>query len=150
MGWHQVFYGEYPSTVDGKGRVIIPARLRDAVQEAEEGAGFLMRLGEDGCVTLYTPRRWREVEGEINRAPQGARRARRRRRFVFSQTRRGECDRQGRLRVPPELLEGASIAREVVVVGVSDQIEIWDRAQWEAFKAEMVAERESDAEAYPL
>ena len=54
-----MFYGEYTSTVDGKGRVIIPAKLRDAISEADEGAGFMMRRGEDGCVVLCTPRRWR-------------------------------------------------------------------------------------------
>lgn len=145
-----MFYGEFASTVDDKGRVIIPARLRDAIPEAEEGTGFVTRLGEDGCVTLYTPRRWRELEGEINRASQGARSARRRRRFVFSQTQTGSCDRQGRLRIADDLLKGAGITRQVVVVGVSDQIELWDGERWKAFKTEMLSERQSDAEAYPL
>ena len=145
-----MFYGEYASTLDDKGRVIVPAKLRDVVPEAEEGSGFMMRLGEDGCVMLCTPRRWRELECEINRAPQGARSARRRRRFIFSQTQTGQCDRQGRLRIPQELLDGAGVTRQVMVVGVSDQIEVWDRARWEAFKSEMMSERESDAEAYPL
>jgi len=144
-----VFYGEYPSTVDSKGRVIITAKLRDALPEGEEAARFVMRLGEDGCVTLYTPDRWREVEEDVNRAPQGSKLARRRRRFMFSQARLGQCDRQGRLRIADELLGGAGIEREVVVVGVSDQIEVWDRGRWEAFKAEMLAESENDAEHYP-
>ena len=55
-----MFYGEYASTLDDKGRVIIPARLRDAVSEDERHRGLMMRLGEDGCITLYTLTRWRD------------------------------------------------------------------------------------------
>jgi len=144
-----VFYGEYAGSVDGKGRVIIPAKLRAACREAEEGAGFVMTLGEDGCVTLCTPRRWRELEAEMKGARRGSRSARRRRRFVFSQAQAAECDRQGRLRVPARLLAAAGISREIVVIGVSDQIELWGKVRWEAFKEEMISEREGDAEAYP-
>ena len=145
-----MFYGEYASSVDDKGRVIIPAKLRDAVPEADRAGGFMMRLGEDGCVTLYTAGRWEELERAVNSVPQNARSARRHRRFVFTQAEAGQCDRQGRLRIPAKLLEGAAITREVVIAGVSDQVEIWDKEKWETFKAEMMAERESDAETYPL
>ena len=144
-----MFYGEYASSVDDKGRIIVPARLRATVEDAGD-AGFVMTLGEDGCVTLYTTKRWKELERQVNRAPQGSRSTRRRRRFLFSQADMGTCDRQGRLRLPNRLLEGAGISREVVVVGVSDQIEVWDKARWEAFKDEMMAEREHDAESYPV
>ena len=144
-----VFYGEYPSSVDDKGRVIIPAKLRDTAQAAGEGPGFVMRLGEDGCVTLYTPQQWRQLESQINKAPQNAKSARRHRRFVFSQADTAECDSQGRLRIPPRLLQAAGITKEVVVVGVSDQIELWEKGRWEAFKDEMMAERERDVETYP-
>jgi MraZ protein len=144
-----VFYGEYASTVDDKGRVVIPARLRDVAQATGGGPAFVMRLGEDGCVTLCAPERWKEQEEEMNKAPQNARSARRRRRFVFSQAEAGQCDAQGRLRVSPRLLEGAGITRDVVVVGVSDQIELWETARWRAFKEEMMAEKERDAESYP-
>lgn len=145
-----MFYGEYDSKVDDKGRVIIPAKLRDAVPEDELAAGFMIRLGEDGCVTLYTSSRWREVEQVVTRNRQNSRSARRHRRFVFTQAERGQCDKQGRLRIPPKLLAGAGMARDVVVLGVSDEIEIWDKSRWDAFKAEMMAEREGDAESYPL
>ena len=145
-----MFYGEYKSRVDDKGRVIIPAKLREAVPEAETSEGLMMRVGEDGCVTLYTMARWREVEGTVNQVAGNSRSARRYRHFVFTQAEPGQWDRQGRLRIPAKLLEEAGIRREVAVVGVSDQVEIWDRARWEAFKAEMMAERENDAESYPL
>jgi len=124
-----VFYGEYESKVDAKGRV---------------------RLGEDGCVTVYTWSHWQELEAAVNRVPQNTHLARQYRRFVFTQAERGQCDKQGRLRIPANLLAEAGIDRTVVVVGVSDQIEIWDRKRWQALKSEMLAERERNAEGYPL
>lgn len=145
-----VFYGEYESKVDAKGRVIIPARLRDAVPEDDRDDGFVVRLGEDGCVTVYTWSHWQELERAVNRVPQNTHLARQYRRFVFTQADRGQCDKQGRLRIPANLLAEARIDRAVVVVGVSDQIEIWERKRWQALKSEMLAERERNAEDYPL
>lgn len=147
-----MFYGEVPSSVDSAGRVIIPAAMRKAAREAEgeERAQFVMRYGEDGCVVLYTPRRWAEVEAVVNRAPQRTERARRRRRLLFALAGESRCDKQGRLRIhPPALLEEAGVSRDVVIVGVSDQIEIWDRARWRAQKQAMIRESQHDAEEYP-
>lgn len=145
-----VFYGEHETSVDDKGRVIIPAKLRDAARAAEGAVGFMMTLGEDGCITIYTPRRWREIEAGVNSAPQKAESARRRRRLLFTQAAEGECDRQGRMRVPASLLAEASINHDAVIVGVSDQMELWDRERWRAYRAEMLKERGRDAESYPL
>lgn len=145
-----MFYGEYPSTVDTSGRVMIPAPLRRVVSEGKRPVEFRVRYGEDGCLILYTPERWAEVEAAVNRAPQNTRSARRRKRLFFSQSGEGRCDRQGRLRVtPPILLELAAIKKHVVVVGLSDQIEIWDQERWTGHKAEMLRESERDAEGYP-
>ncbi len=145
-----VFYGEHETSVDDKGRVIIPARLRDAARAAEGAVGFMMTLGEDGCITIYTPRRWKEIEAAVNSAPQKAESSRRRRRLLFTQAAEGDCDRQGRMRVPASLLAEASITHDAVIVGVSDQMELWDRERWRAYRAEMLNERGRDAEAYPL
>ena len=150
QGVASLFYGEYPSTVDSSGRVIIPAPLRKAAGGGGGPIAFVVRYGEDGCLVLYTPDRWAEVEAEMNRAPQKTRSARRRKRLFFSQTGEGRCDRQGRLRVKPATLLGlAGIRKQVVVVGVSDQIEVWDGERWAALRDEMLREGERDAEAYP-
>lgn len=152
MGCPGVFYGEVPSSVDSAGRVIVPAAMRKAAREAEgkAQAEFVMRFGEDGCVVVYTPSRWAAVEAAVNRAPQGSERARRRRRLLFALAGEGRCDKQGRLRIhPAALLEAAGITRDVVIVGVSDQIEIWDRARWRAQKEGMMRESLHDAEEYP-
>ncbi len=146
-----VFYGEFPSTVDESGRVIIPAPFREAAREAEGGElpDFVMRFGEDGCVTLYPASRWAEVEAEVNQAPHGERTVRRYRRLFFGLAGRGSCDKQGRLRVPQRLLEVAGIGREVMIVGVSREIELWDRARWDAYRDEMLRASQEDAASHP-
>ena len=145
-----MFYGEYETTVDDKGRVIVPARLREAAHLAEGAVGFMLTLGEDACITIYTPKRWKELEAKVNSAPHNTESARRLRRRVFTQAADGECDRQGRMRVPDTLLKQAGIVRDAVIVGVSDQVELWDRARWQAYKDGMLEERGRDAEGYAL
>lgn len=147
-----MFYGELPSTLDSASRIIVPAAMREAAREAEgeDPPQFAMRYGEDGCVVLYTPSRWAAIEAAVNRAPQNTDRARRRRRMLYSLAGMGRCDRQGRLRVQPAaLVEAAGLQRDVVIVGVSDQIEIWDAARWQAQKDAMMRESVHDAEEYP-
>jgi len=146
-----VFYGEFASTVDNVGRVIIPAAFRDAACQAEGGHApeFVMRFGEDGCVTLYTASRWAEVEDAVNRAPHGERAVRRYRRLVFGLAAKAQCDKQGRLRVPQRLLDAAAIERDVMIVGVSGEIEVWSRPRWEAYREEMMRESLADAASHP-
>jgi MraZ protein len=146
-----VFYGEYLSTVDNVGRVIIPAPLREAAREAEGGElpRFVMRFGEDGCVIIYTVSYWAAVESKVNCAPDGEEGVRRYRRLFFGLGGAGECDKQGRLRVPPRLLQAAGIERDVMIVGVSGQIEVWDRGRWEAYREEMLKRCRTDAAAHP-
>lgn len=146
-----MFYGEYPSTVDSGGRVIIPAPLRAAARQAGGGElpEFVLRFGEDGCVTIYTAEHWAEVEAAVNRAPHGEEGVRRYRRLFFGLAARGRCDKQGRLRIPQRLLADAGIRRDVTIVGVSHEIEVWDRARWEAYRDEMMRESQHDAASHP-
>jgi len=145
-----VFYGEHETSLDDKGRVIVPARLREAARLLEGAVGFFVTLGEDGCIAIYTPTRWREIEATVNAAPQNAGRARRRRRLLFTQAAQVACDRQGRMRIPASLLAEAGISHDAVIVGVSDQMELWDRERWRAYRKQMLEERATDAEAYPV
>ncbi len=144
-----MFYGEHPTSVDDKGRVVIPARMREAVRIVEGAVGFMLTLGDDDCIVIHTPNRWRQLEARVNSAQGNAERARRRRHLLFSMAAEGDCDHQGRMRIPQNLLNAAGISREAVVVGVSTQMELWGRTQWEAYKEKMLQERGRDAEAYP-
>ena len=145
-----MFYGEHETTVDDKGRIIVPARFREAVRLIEGAVGFMMTLGEEECITIYTPNQWKTLQAEVKSMPRNREAARRLRRRVFTQAAEGECDRQGRMRIPAPLLAEAGIARDAVVVGVGEVLELWSRDRWRAYKEEMLKARVRDAEEQPL
>jgi MraZ protein len=135
--------GEYEHTIDDKNRLTLPARFRRAFAD-----GVVVTRGMDGCLYAYTRADWdRLVETRLAELDPLSKEARTMMRFFFSAAIEAEPDKQGRILVPPALAQHAGLAREVVVAGVHDHLEIWDRAAWrEQLKevegsAEHVAER---------
>jgi MraZ protein len=141
-----VFHGEYESSVDEKGRVILPAKLRESIDEEREGAGFYITLGPDGCIELCPPSEWNRRVQALRQSTFAPERARRHRRTMSSQTEQGSPDRQGRLRITQKLLQQVGIEKQVSIIGNFDIIEIWDRERWERSKAESLQEFKNDAE----
>ena len=141
-----LFSGEYSSTLDDKNRVIIPSDLRKAAGRAGE-AGYYVTRGLDACVAIYTAERFEEIgtgaTGERSRLSTAGRMLER---ALFANARSASCDKQGRLRIPPALTERLEIDREVVIVGVNDRIEVWDKARWSDMLAQAEAELEGRAD----
>lgn len=122
-----MFYGEHEHTIDEKNRLTLPARFRHSL-----AGGVVLARGLDGNVDVYPREAWREtVEARIAALDPLTREARDLRRHVFSGAAEVELDRQGRVLVPPRLAEHAGLDRDVVVAGVHDHLEIWDRRSWE-------------------
>jgi MraZ protein len=118
--------GEYEHTIDDKNRLTLPARFRQAL-----AAGVVLTRGLDACVYAYPPDRWRAlVESRLASLDPLSREARTMERFFFAGATETEPDRQGRVMLSPALIEHAGLGREVVVAGVGDRLEIWDRAAW--------------------
>ena len=130
-----MFYGEYSHTLDDKNRVIVPSKFREAADPAVEGEGFYITRGLDGCIFVYTPRRWREVEGSI-RSDSFSKERRQFSRLMFSGASRVMPDKQGRILIPEKLKELAGLSHDVVFVGVSDRLEIWDKASWASYDSD--------------
>lgn len=135
--------GEYDHTLDDKNRLTLPARFRQ-----ELGDGVVVTRGMDGCLFVYTREGFdRFVEDRLQGLNPFSKEARQMNRFIFAGATETELDKQGRIMLPPALLEHARLGREVVVAGVRDHVEIWDRAAWrEQLKdvegsVELVAER---------
>ena len=139
------FTGIFEHGIDDKGRVIIPMKLRDAVDEEKEGAGFVMSFGLDRCIFMYTPRGWNAFK---KRVPGTELNARRRKfiRMIYGGARRGRCDRQGRIIIPDPLKRYAEIDKEVVIVGAEEHIEIWAKEKWEKEFAESMEMFEDNAD----
>ncbi len=138
-----MFLGEYEHTLDDKSRLTLPAKFRDAF-----AGGCVVTRGMDGCLVVYTREAWeRFVSVRLEGLDPFSREARQMARFLFSGATEAEPDRQGRVMIPPVLVGRAKLDREVVIAGVRDHVEIWDRATWRAHledvegSAELVAER---------
>jgi MraZ protein len=134
--------GEYEHTVDDKNRLTLPARFRQAFAD-----GIVVTRGMDGCLHAYTPAAWsRLVDGRLATLDQLSKEGRRMYRFFFSGATETELDKQGRVGIPAALLEHAKLGRDVVVAGVHDHLEIWDRAAWRLELAEVEGSAEHVAE----
>lgn len=122
--------GEYQHTIDEKGRIIIPAKFREAL-----GAEFIITRGLDHCLFVYPLEEWRILEQRLKSLPMMKSDARAFARFFFSGASVCGWDKQGRVNVPAHLREYARLEKDCVVIGVSNRVEIWDKATWEAYTA---------------
>ena len=121
-----MFFGEYEHTIDDKNRLTLPARFREAL-----GDGVVLTRGFDECLDVYARRDWQAlVDRRLASLDPFSKEARELKRFLFAAASDSELDKQGRVLVPPALTRRARLGREVVVAGVHDHLEIWDRALW--------------------
>lgn len=127
-----MFYGEYSHTLDKKGRVIIPAKFREVVKEHFTEKFYLTR-GLDGCLFVFTEESWKTQERKFREMPFTRGESRKFNRLYFSGASEAVCDKQGRILIPEYLKEHAEIKEEVVMIGVSDRIEIWAKEKWRKF-----------------
>ena len=127
-----MFYGEYSHCLDKKGRVIIPAKFREVVKEhfAEK---FYLTRGLDGCLFVFTEESWKSQERKFRDMPFTRGESRKFNRLYFSGACETACDKQGRILIPEYLTKYAEIKEDVIMIGVSDRIEIWAKEKWEKF-----------------
>jgi MraZ protein len=134
--------GEHEHTLDEKNRLTLPAKFRQEFKD-----GVVVTRGMDGCLYAYTRGDWeRLVEERLRSLDTLNREARLMQRFFFSGAVEAELDKQGRVMMPSALTESAGLQREVVVAGVYDHLEIWDRAAWRDHLKEVEGSAESVAE----
>jgi len=127
-----MFYGEYLHSIDRKGRLILPAKFREAAK-AHFIERFFVTRGLDNCLFMFSEEEWRSQEGKFKAIPFTKQQSRTFNRLYFSGAVEVVADSQGRILVPQYLKEFAQIKRDVMVVGVSNRIEIWAKDKWEEF-----------------
>lgn len=123
--------GEFQHNIDAKGRVIVPAKLRD-----ELGEKFIVTRGMDGCLFGYPLSEWAILEEKLKEMPLAKKDARTFVRFFYSAATECEVDKQGRINIPATLRTHAKLEKGCVIIGVSNRIEIWDEERWTAFSTE--------------
>lgn len=121
-----MFYGEYSHTIDIKGRLTIPTKFRYLL-----GDDFYITRELDGGLTIYDKSKWAELENKLNNLPITDTKARDLRRFYLGSSCPCEVDKQGRVLIPLALRTHANLKQEVVIVGVGDHIELWDKKLWD-------------------
>jgi len=120
------FFGRYEHTLDGKGRVILPAKFR-----APFAAGGYLTQHLDGCLALWTPSEF-EIQGrQMQERATVSRRDRNLARMWASASGEVDVDRQGRMAIPAPLRQYAALQGDVLVLGANDRVELWDPARWE-------------------
>jgi MraZ protein len=130
-----MFRGSFEHSVDSKGRVSVPSRFREIISERYEGK-LVLTMDFDKCIMVYPLEEWERVEEKIKSLPQSQKEVKDYTRFVFSNAAECELDKQGRILIPPPLREGARINKSVMVVGILNTMEIWDKAAWETRKSQ--------------
>ncbi len=120
-----MFMGEYQHTLDEKGRVAIPSRLRN-----ELGEKFVVTRGLDKCLFVYPLAEWSKIEGKLKALPFTKGDARAFTRMFFSGAVEVELDKQGRVLIPQNLRDYAQVEKEVRIIGVSNRVEVWSEAVW--------------------
>lgn len=114
--------GEYQHTLDTKGRLSIPARLRE-----ELGNVFYVTLSMDKCLSAYSAESWRKFSDKVNEMPYVKQR---KMRPLFAYAAKCEIDAQGRILLPQNLRDYAGLIKNVTVVGSNNHAEFWDSESW--------------------
>ena len=114
--------GQYAHNIDAKGRLFIPARLRE-----ELGQTFHVTVGMDHCLSIYSDESWAAFTDKVRSLPYSKAKALR---PLFANAVDCEPDGQGRILIPAKLREYAGLQKEVVVIGSFDRAEIWNAERW--------------------
>lgn len=126
-----MFIGEYEHSVDVKGRIIMPSKLRENI-----GEKFIVTKGLDKCLFAYSKSEWANFEEKLKTLPLTNKNARDFVRFFLSGAVECEIDKQGRFLVPANLRIYANIDKEIVIIGVGTRLEIWNKDCWTNYSSE--------------
>lgn len=120
--------GEYNHNLDVKGRLIIPSKLRLAL-----GDSFVITKGLDGCLFIYPKKEWNIISSKLKELSITNKDARAFVRFFFSGASECSLDKQGRVLIPDNLRQYAGLIKEVMIIGLSTRLEIWNIDKWENY-----------------
>ena len=130
--------GEYEHSIDAKGRVIFPVKLRESL-----GEEFVVTKGLQNCLFVYGKPEWEVLTEKINALPMS--KAGNLQRFLFSSATLVESDKQGRILIPGNLREYAGLDKDVVVIGASIRAEIWDKSRWKEICSQLTSDMIGEA-----
>ncbi len=144
-----MFRGVNPINVDAKGRMAIPAKYRERMQELCEGR-LVLTVDFSRCLMLFPEPEWEQLERKLARLPDLNPKARSVKRLLLGHACDCEMDGSSRILLPSMLREYANLEKRVVLVGQGNKFEIWDEATWNGSRDEWLAEVASDEGELPV
>ena len=127
--------GEYEHTIDAKGRLSMPSKLRRDMGEA-----FIVTKGLDGCLFAFSQDEWKNFETKLKSLPLSDKNARNFVRFFLAGATECEIDKQGRFLIPSNLREAGKLGKEAIIIGVGTRLEIWNKEIWTSKEEEISAD----------
>ena len=123
--------GEYEHSLDVKGRLILPSKIRE-----DMGEKFIITKGLDKCLIGFSQTEWANFEEKLKTLPLTNKNARDFVRFFLSGAIECEIDKQGRFLITSNLREYAKLEKDTVIIGVGTRIEIWDKEKWKSYNSD--------------
>lgn len=133
-----MFRGLNQVSLDAKGRLAIPARYRDGLNEMADGE-LVATVDQDRCLLLYPRTRWEEIESKLEALPSMQPQARALQRMLLGYAADMQMDGHGRILLPPALREYAELDHKVVMIGQGHRFELWSEARWAEVKQQWIA-----------
>jgi MraZ protein len=125
-----MFIGEYQHNLDQKDRLAVPAKFRMKLKQ-----GAVVTRGLDNCLFIYTRDEWKKMADKLANLPISKSNTRAFSRFMLSGAMDVNIDKQGRIKIPEYLKKFANLKKTIVVAGVINRLELWDKAAWSAYKS---------------
>jgi len=124
-----MFIGEYYYTIDPKGRIAIPSKLRNALSK-----GGVITKGLDNCLFIFSLKDWQQMAEKIKGLPLSQSNSRAFSRLMLAGAMDVKLDSQGRILVPDYLRKYVGLKKKIVLAGVYNRLEVWDEKEWEKYK----------------
>ena len=121
--------GQYEHTIDAKKRLALPAKFR-----GELGDKVVITKGVENCLVVYTEKEWEVMSGKLGNLPISQSEARSFARIILAGAMEVSLDKLGRILVPDYLKDYAGLAKNVVICGLSNRLEIWDSKKWNEYR----------------
>lgn len=138
-----MFRGATKVTLDAKGRVAIPVRYRERLKARCDGQ-LVCTVDQDYCLLLYPLPEWEEIERKLMRLSSFQPRVRRLQRLMVGHASEIDMDGHGRVLIPRELREFASLDRQAILIGQGNKFELWDESRWNEKRDEWLSVSDQD------
>lgn len=131
--------GEYNLTLDDRGRIIIPSKLRSDLEDS-----FVMTKGLDGCIFVYPKSEWEVISKKVRSLPLSSKEARAFQRSFYSKAVLTNLDKQGRVLIPQSLRDHSGLIKDGIIVGLDVRAEIWSLEKWQEMDEDLESSYEDN------